>query len=59
MIPKIDGKPKQWAKEGSGGFDRDELGFEVGEEDDESSRQWCVSFSGGGEEVDESVRVCG
>ena len=42
MIPKIDGKPKQWAKEGSGGFDRDELGFEVGEKDDESGWRWCM-----------------
>ena len=36
MIPKIGGKPKPWAEEGSGGFGRDELGFEVGEEEDES-----------------------
>ena len=42
MILEIGGKPKQWANEGSGSFDRDELGFEVGEEDDESGRQWCV-----------------
>ena len=28
MIPEIDGKPKQWAKEGSGSFDKDELGFD-------------------------------
>ncbi|KAF3963504.1 hypothetical protein CMV_012118 [Castanea mollissima] len=57
QIPEIGGKPKQWAEEGSGGggFGRDELGFEV----DESGRRWCVSFGGGGEEVDESVRVCG
>ena len=29
----------------------------MGEEDDKSSRQWCVSFSGGSGEDDESVRM--
>ena len=42
MIPKIGRKPKQWVEEGSGSFGRDELGFEVGKEDDESGRRWCV-----------------
>ena len=44
MIPEISEKPKQWAEKGSGGFGKDELGFEVGEEDDESGQRWCVSW---------------
>ena len=29
----------------------------MGEEDNESGRQWCVSFSGGEEEYDELAKV--
>ena len=29
----------------------------MGEEDNESGRRWCVSFSGGGQEYDELAKV--
>ena len=57
MIPEIGGKPKQWAEEGGGGNGWG--GWWIGLAMMRELRQWWVSFGGGGEEVDESVRVCG
>ena len=57
MIPEIGGKPKQRVEEGGGGNGWG--GWLIGLAMMRELRQWWVSFGGGGEEVDESVRVCG